>query len=199
MKIIGLTGGIGSGKSTAALFLTDLGAEVIDLDKVGHDVLERRNKAYQRLLEEFGEGILDAKGEIDRTKLGRIVFSDPKALQRLNNIVHPEIDKIVEKNIEESRRKQVKVLVFEAAALLEAEKTWQVDEVWAILADEQAVLDRLKGRSGYSELDIKARIHAQMTNEERIKHANVVIYNNGTLKELKANLEREWEKLHQRL
>ena len=199
MKIIGLTGGIGSGKSTAAQFLTELGAEVIDLDKAGHEALKKSGGVYKKVVREFGEGILKPDREIDRTRLGRLVFKDREALKRLNKIVHPAIDKIVENKVSESRRKGIKVVALEAAAMLEAEKTWQVDEIWVTTANEKTVLNRLKERSGYTEAEAKTRIHAQLKNEERTKQADVVINNDGTPAELKAKVKAEWEKLLERL
>ncbi len=199
MKVIGLTGGIGSGKSTAAQFLAELGAEVIDLDKAGHEALKKGGLVYKKVVKEFGEAILDFDGEIDRARLGRIVFKDREALKRLNAIVHPAIDKAVENKVSESRRKGIKVVVLEAAAMLEAEKTWQVDEVWVTKSNKKTVLNRLKERSGYTEAEAKRRIRSQMTDKERIKHANVVINNDGTPEELKARVKVEWEKLLKRL
>jgi dephospho-CoA kinase len=199
VKIIGLTGGIGSGKSAAAHFLAEAGAEVIDLDKAGHEALKKGGAAYKKAVREFGEGILNKDGEIDRAKLGEIVFNNREALDKLNKITHPVIDKTVEKTIKESRRRGVKVVVFEAAAMLEAERTWLVDEIWITVAPEKVVLARLKERSGYSEEEASKRIRAQMTNEERIKRADVVIHNDGTLFELRRKVRAEWEKLLKRL
>jgi dephospho-CoA kinase len=199
MKIVGLTGGIGSGKSTAAGFLKELGAEVIDLDKAGHEALKKDGGAYEKVVEEFGVGVLDEKGEIDRARLGKIVFKDKKALKRLNKIAHPVIDKFVEKKVSECRRKGIRVLVLEAAAMLEAEKTWQVDEIWVTTADDKVVVNRLKTRPGFSEEDVKRRISSQMMNSERLKQADVVIDNNGTLEELKARVKAAWAKLRGRI
>jgi dephospho-CoA kinase len=198
MKVIGLTGGIGSGKSTVARYLADLGAVVIDLDKVGHEVLKSGSRAFQRVVREFGKDILDASGEIDRARLGNLVFKNRKALARLNRIVHPAIDKIVNEKIEEYRRQGVKVVVLEAAAMLEAGRAAQADEIWVAVAPEATVLRRLSARSGYSEEESKARIHSQLPNEERIKQANVVIDTDCSLDELKARVEIEWRKLMER-
>lgn len=198
MIIIGLTGGIGSGKSAVAHFLAEFGAEVIDLDKVGHDVLSKKGNAYKKTVQEFGEETLNKDGEIDRTKLGTIVFKNPAALKKLNKFVHPEIDKIVVKKIKDLRKTDVRVVVLEAAVMQEAAKTKQADEIWVTIAPEETVLGRLKERSVFSEGDVKARIKSQMTNEERIKKADVVIVNDGTLDELKAKVRAEWEKLLKR-
>lgn len=198
MRIIGLTGGIGSGKSTAAGFLAELGAVVVDLDKTGHEVL-RHGEIRKKLVNEFGGEILDGNGEIDRSRLGKKVFGDREALEKLNEIVHPAIDKFVRDKTGEYRRRGVKVVVFEAAAMLEAKRDWQVDEIWMTVAQEEVVLERLSGRQGYQESDVKVRIRSQMTNEERIRRADVVIQNDGTLEELKEKIKIEWEKLQKRI
>ena len=199
MKIIGLTGGIGSGKSTVARFLAELGAEIIDLDKVGNEALKKGKTAYKKAIQEFGPTILEKNKEIDRSKLGDIVFNEPAALKRLNGIIHPEIDKTVAERTIACRRRGIKVLVLEAAAMLEAGKAWQVDELWVTIALEKTVLERLKQRSGYNQAEAKARIHSQMNNEERVKQATVVINNDGSLDELKARAKSEWDKLLKRL
>ena len=198
MKIIGLTGGIGSGKSTVAGFLAELGAKVLDLDKTGHEVL-KRNEIRDRLVTEFGRDILSTEGEIDRSKLGKKVFGNKEALATLNAIVHPAIDEVVKERIGEYHRQGLKVVILEAAALLEAKRDWQVDEVWVTVAPEAAVLRRLSGRPGISEADVKARIGAQIGNEERQAQADVVIVNDGTLDELRDRVESEWDLLQQRI
>lgn len=199
MKVIGLAGGIGSGKSTVAQFLEGLGAVVMDLDKAGHEVQKRGGEAYAKLVAEFGEKILADDKEIDRSKLGKIVFNSPQALNRLNRIVHPAIDKMVERKLREYRRQGVKVVVLEAAAMLEDDKTWLVDELWITAASEAAVIKRIKDRPGYNEEEVRRRIKSQMTNKERIEKADVVIYNNGTLEGLKEKVTAEWEKLQERI
>ncbi len=199
MKIIGLTGGIGSGKSTAAQFLKEFGAVVIDLDKVGHFVLQKNGGAYQQVVNAFGTGILNPDGEIDRAKLGNIVFSNPEDLKRLNKIVHPLIDKTVEKVTRESRSHGLNVVVLEAAAMLEADRSWQVDEIWVIAATEHYVIPRIKDRPDYTEEVVRKRIKAQLPNEERRKKADVYILNDGALSELKIKLKDEWDKLQKRL
>jgi dephospho-CoA kinase len=198
MKIIGLTGGIGRGKSTVAGYLRELGATVIDLDKVGHEVLKSRGSTFKKVVEEFGGNILDARGEIDRARLAEIVFKDHKALGRLNRIVHPAIDEVIKESIEAYRQQGVKVVVLESAAMLEAGKTWQTDEIWVTTAPEATVLHRLRERSGYSEEESRARILSQLPDKERIKQADVVIDTDGTLGEVKAKVKKEWVKLMER-
>jgi dephospho-CoA kinase len=198
MKIIGLTGGIGSGKSTVARVLAELGAVIVDLDKVGHDVLKQK-EAREKLVMEFGESILNNGGDIDRARLGGIVFNDSKALSRLNRIVHPVIDDVVKRKVAEYLREGVEVVVLEAAAMLDAGRSSQVDEVWVTIAPESVVLERLAGRTGYSEAEAKARIKSQMTGEERVKQADVVIDTDCTLDELKTRVTAEWNRLRKRL
>lgn len=199
MKVIGLTGGIGSGKSTVAQFLVELGAVVLDVDKLGHEALKPGNEAWEQVVNAFGKDILTTDDEIDRAKLGKIVFNNREALLRLNQIIHPIIDNMIEVKLEDYRRQGVKVVVMEAAAMLEAGKTSQVDEVWTTIAPESVVLQRLSRRTGYSEEESKARIRAQLSAEERMKHADVVIDTDCSLDELKVRVVVEWRRLQARL
>ena len=199
MKVIGLTGGIGSGKSTVAGFLAELGAAVIDLDKVGHEVVKSGGPAFKKVVGAFGEGILNTKGEIDRARLADIVFKDREALACLNRIVHPAIDKVIQERIGEFRRRGVKVVVLEAAAMLEAGKARQADEIWVTTAPEATALKRIGERSGYAEGEARARLRSQLSNQERVKHADVVIDTDSSLEELKAKVKTEWNKLQGRL
>jgi dephospho-CoA kinase len=202
MKTIGLTGGIGCGKSTVSKYLKDLGAVVFDLDKIGHDVIQKNGGAYKKVLSVFGDGILAPDGEIDRTKLGKVVFGNPEALKRLNSIVHPAIDEKIQsivKDIKDSRSQGAKVLVMEAAAMLEAGRAWQADEIWVVTCPEESVIGRIKHRPGYDEEVAKSRIRSQMSSDERLKKADVVINNDGTPEALKVKVTGEWKKLLKRL
>lgn len=195
MKVIGLTGGIGSGKSTVARFLEKLGAVILDVDKVGHEALKPGGEAWERVVSEFGKSIVTVSGEIDRAKLGKLVFNNHEARLRLNHIMHPIMDYIVLAKIEEYRRKGVKVVVLEAPILLEAGRTSQVDEIWVAVAPEATVLRRLAERTELSGQEARARIRAQLSNEERIKHADVVIDTDCSLDELKARVAVLWHQL----
>ena len=198
MRIIGLAGGIGSGKSTVADFLREVGAVTVGLDKVGHEVL-KQDSVRDQLVNEFGREILGAGGDIDRQLLGNIVFNNPEALMKLNAIVHPAIDTIVSEKTAKCRQQGVQVLVLEAAAMLEAHRDWQVDEIWVTIAPEDTVINRIRNRSGFSEEAIKARIRSQISNEERIKLADVVIDTDCRLEELKDRTLEEWQKLRERI
>lgn len=199
MKVIGLTGGIGSGKSTVAQFLEELGVVIVDLDKVGHEAIKPGGEAWERIVSEFGEDILTAGGDIDRARLGKLVFNNREALACLNRIVHPVIDTMVNAKIEEYRRVGVDVVVLEAAAMLEADRASQVDELWVTVAPEATVLNRLVERPDLSEEESKARIRSQISGEERIRRADVVIDTDCTIDELKARVLVEWQKLQARI
>ncbi|MDP3880513.1 MAG: dephospho-CoA kinase [Dehalococcoidales bacterium] len=195
-KVIGLTGGIGSGKSTVARFLAEMGAIILDADKLGHEVFKPDTPAWHEVVATFGTEVLSPGGEIDRQKLGGIVFNDPEALSRLNRIMHPRINDMAKARIEEYRRQGADVVVLEAAILIEADWTSVVDEVWVTVAPEDRVLERVKEQRGLDETQIRARIRSQLTTEERIKHADVVIQNAGDLDEIKSRVREQWDRLH---
>ncbi len=169
-KVIGLTGGIGSGKSTVSQCLAELGAAIIDADKVGHEAFKPDTEAWHEVIATFGKQILTPGGEIDRKKLGSIVFSQPEALLRLNRIMHPRMRDMIEAQIEKYRQQGVDVVVLEAAILIEAESDWisLVDEIWVTVASEAAVVKRLKQQRELDEKQTLARIRSQLSTEERI-------------------------------
>ncbi|MCX6011558.1 MAG: dephospho-CoA kinase [Chloroflexi bacterium] len=198
MKVIGLTGGIGSGKSTVSRFLEELGAVTIDADKVGHEAFKPGTETWREVVAAFGKEILNPDGEIDRQKLGKIVFSDSQTLARLNQIVHPRIYALVKAKIEDYRRRGVGVVVLEAPLLLEVGRPSladEVDEVWVTVAPEAVVLKRLEKKTGLSQAQSRARIRSQLPSKERLKHADVVINTDCRLDELKAKVEKLWRRL----
>ncbi len=199
MKVIGLTGGIGTGKSAVAGLLRELGASVIDLDKVGHETLARDGTAREAVIAAFGQDILDKNGEIDRVRLGEKVFNDPAALERLIRILHPVIDALVDERLADCRRRGAKVAVLEAAAMPQAGGDPRAEELWVTTAPEDVVLKRLAARRDYTEDEARARIRSQLPPEARLPHADVVIANDGTLEELKAKVAEEWRKLMERM
>ena len=197
MKVIGLTGGIGSGKSTVSQFLAELGAIIIDADKVGHEAFKPDTEAWREVVAAFGRQILTSKGDIDRGKLGKIVFGSSESLARLNRIMHPRMYDMVKARLEEYRRQGVDVVVLEATLLLEAGWTPLVDEVWVTIAREDTVLKRLQERGGgLSEPESLARIRSQISNEERVKHADVIVNNDYDLTDLKVRVSELWQSLH---
>ena len=194
-RVIGLTGGIGSGKSTVSQFLAELGAIIIDADKVGHEAYQPNTDTWRELVKTFGNQILAIDNTIDRKKLGTIVFSNPEELKRLNSIVHPRMFEIIKKRIEDYRRKGTKVVVLDAATLFEANWTPLVEEVWVVVADETNVIKRAMMRTALSEEQVRSRICSQMSNKERIKRAQVVIHNDGTAEDLQTKVKELWSKL----
>ena len=191
---VGLTGGIGSGKSTAAKILAELGAPILDADKVGHEIYQPGTPAYRELIDTFGEGILAPDRTIDRRKLGPIVFADPAALKRLNSIVHPKMFTRMGEMVAAMRRGgERRPIVIEAAILIEA--NWQplFDEIWLVTAARERVIERVERDRGLKPEQTEARIRAQLSDDERRKYATSVIRNDGTLEELRAAVTRLWQ------
>ena len=195
MKVIGLTGGIGSGKSTVSQFLAELGAVILDADRVGHEALKPDTDVWREVVAVFGRQVLTPGGSIDRARLGEIVFGKPESLSRLNQIMHPRMFDMVKAQLEGYWRQGVDVVVLEAPLLIEAGWTSLVDEVWVTVASESTVLRRLKERIGLSQSESLARIRSQLSSEERTKHADVIINNDGDLDELKARVGELWQGL----
>ena len=195
MIVIGLTGGIASGKSTVSQMLSELGATVVDADKVGHEAFRPHSDAWRDVVATFGSGILGQDEEIDRGKLADIVFNDPKALEQLNRIMHPLMYRVVEQRIEALRRQRVEVVVLEAALLIEANWTDLIDQVWVTVAPESDVIDRLRSQKGFTEEQARARINSQMSIAERSKCADVVIENDSDLDTLRGRVEELWQKV----
>jgi len=195
MKVIGLTGGIGSGKSTISQYLAELGAVVVDADKVGHEVFQPGMPAWDDVVAAFGKEVVGENGEIDRKKLGAVVFNNPEALSRLNRIVHPRAYDLVKSRLEEYRQQGVDVVVLEVILLIEAGWAHLADEIWVTVVSEDAVVKRLKQQRGLSREEVLARIHSQTPPEERAKHADVVINNDGDTGDLKAKVQELWEKI----
>ncbi len=196
MKVIGLTGGIGSGKSTVSRFLAELGAAIIDADKVGHEVFKPDTGAWREVVTAFGRQILAPDGNIDRGKLGEIVFGNFDSLARLNRIMHPRIRAMVKAQLEEYRRQGIEVVVVEAPLLVEAGWASSVDEVWVTVVPEATVLRRLQKGAGLSKPKALARIHSQLSSEERVRHADVIIDTDCSLNKLKARVGELWWGLH---
>ena len=195
MKVIGLTGGIGSGKSTVSRFLAELGAVIIDADRVGHEAFKPDTGVWREIVGVFGRQILAPGGDIDRKKLSEIVFGNAELLARLNQIMHPRMYDMIKAQLGEYRRRGVEVVVLEAPLLLEAGWISLVDEVWVTVAAEPAVLRRLQERAGLSQEELLARIRSQLSSEERIKRADVVINTDCNLDEVRARVRELWEKI----
>lgn len=193
MLVIGVTGGIGTGKSEVSRALEGHGAVVIDADRVGHSIYLPDTDGWKEVVETFGEDVLQEDRQVDRRKLGSIVFGDPEALAKLNAITHPKIRQRISDLTEEERHKGSGVVVVEAAILIEANWVDLVDEVWVATSSPDTVVGRIQERNNLPEDQIRSRIASQMTHEERVKHATVVVENDGDLGALQEQVARLWE------
>lgn len=194
MLVIGLTGSIGTGKSEAARYLAQLGAEVIDADQVGHEAYTPQSEAWHNVVGAFGKEILDSNGEVDRKKLGDIVFSNPDQLSRLNQIMHPLMARMVAEEIEDLRGQGVEVAVVEAALLFEAGWDSLVGEVWVTDSSEDLVIQRLSERNGLTQEEARKRISSQMDRSERLSRADLVIDNSGDIAAMESTIDEMWER-----
>jgi dephospho-CoA kinase len=191
--VIGLVGGIGSGKSTAAAILSRLGARVLNADAIGHEVYRSGTGGHAAVVRAFGADLVGPDGEIDRKRLGAIVFADPGRLAELNRIVHPLIRAEIERRIGVARTEpELAGIVLEAAILIEAGWRDLVDEVWAVCAGRQRVVDRLAAQRGLSPQDTESRIARQMDDAARRAAADVVIENDGSLADLERRVAELW-------
>ena len=192
MIVIGLTGGIGSGKSEVSRILQGLGAAVINADQVGHQAYAPHSETWREIVAAFGEQVLQENGEIDRRQLGGIVFADPAQLARLNAIMHPRMAQMVAEQLSELRASGCPAAVVEAAVLLEAGWDALVDEVWTTDAPEDVVAARLQARSGMEPAEVRKRMAAQLPAAERAARAAAVISNAGSLETLEATVKELW-------
>ncbi len=192
MFTIGLTGGIGSGKSTVAGIMKDLGAELVDADRVGWQVYRAGTGGYRAVVGEFGEEVVGPDGEIDREKLGSIVFGDPARMEALTGIVWPLIASALADCIAEETARDTSILVVEAAVLFEARWEHLFDEMWVVTARKELAVERLITRDGVAAESVWARMAAQMADEDRVRRANVAIDNGGDLTELRRSVESVW-------
>ena len=193
--VIGLTGGIASGKSIVSAKLKELGAAVIDADLLARDVVRKGEIAYNKIVQCFGEDILLPGGDIDRKKLGNIVFSDKEKLALLNSITHPEIINRMKERIQELKAEGAKVIVVDAAILIEMGLHKYVDSVWVLSVDRETQMKRLVERDKFNYREAENRINSQFTNEVRKKYADVVIDNSKPIEEVEKRLEELWNNI----
>lgn len=195
--VIGLTGGIASGKSTVTALLKEKGAVIIDADKIAREIMSKGEPAWFEVLNYFGDEILnDDRSDIDRKKLASIVFSDKAKLEALNNITHPKIIEEIKKQVEEYKKAGKKIIVIDAALLIEAGLDKIVDEVWVIAANEDVQLQRLMAREkDITKDEAVKRIKSQMPLAEKLKFADRVIDNNSNIEETKNQVDKIWTKI----
>jgi dephospho-CoA kinase len=194
--MIGLTGGIGSGKSTVAELLAERGAHVIDADRVAHEVYAPGTAGFERIVERFGDDVVGDDGTIDRASLGALVFRDKQALADLNGIVHPLVRAEVASRIAEIVADDPgAVIVIEAALMTETGWSGGAGRLWAVIADPEVVAERLVTQRGMDEDEVVRRMAAQSDNDTRRRLATRVIENNGSLMDLEAEVQAAWSDL----
>jgi dephospho-CoA kinase len=193
MLKVGLTGGIGAGKSEVSRRLAELGAVIVDADRIAREVVAPGTDGLRAVVEEFGEGILAPDGSLDRAALGAVVFADPDRLAALNALVHPLV---AARSAEvEAAAAPDAVVVHDVPLLAENGLAPLYDRVLVVDASEERRLERLTRLRGMSEADARARIAAQAPREERLAVADVVLDNDGPLQDLQAQIDRVWAEL----
>ena len=196
MKIIGLTGGIASGKSTAARYLGECGAHVIDADILGHRAYDPGTDAFRQVVATFGDDVVGDDGNIDRRALGGKVFGKPDQLTALTDIVWPEIRRLAAVATEEIRaRDSDAIVILEAAVLFEAGWEQGLDETWVITVDVDVAVQRAMARDNHDEEAVRKRIAAQLSNSERVARASVAIDNSADEATLQRLLALEWARI----
>ncbi len=196
MKVIALTGGIGSGKSTVSLILKKLGAEVLDSDFLAHQV--RDTTAFNEVVSTFGAQILTPQGKIDRRVLAGIVFQDPHLLAKLNQIIHPKLEEEINRRLHKLAEQNVKAVIIEIPLISAADWPARADEIWVVRTPADLILKRLKTR-GVKEDEAQARMAHQPPVEQTVERPLTVIDNSGTPAELRQKVEKLWEGLHNKM
>lgn len=195
MKVIGLTGGIGAGKSSIVELLKSYGAEIFDADVAARVAVAKGTRGYQKAVAYFGQYLLLENKELNREAIAKIVFADEKARRVLEDIVHEEVWEMGVSFVKKCKDKNAEVAVLEIPLLIECGWHKHVDEVWLVGLSQDKQIERVKKRSGLSKKDIEARMNAQLPFEEKKKFADVIIDNSGTWEETERQIELQWERL----
>lgn len=191
MKVIGLTGGIGSGKSTVSAYLEKKGYSVIDADKMSHEITKKGSPCLEKLTEVFGSGILFQDGRLDRRKLGRMVFSDPLKKSALEELTTKAVAEDIKTEIGRFReRGNYAVIFIDAPLLFETGLDALTDAVWLVTAGDEERIKRIEERDGLSEDEIRARMDSQMSVSEKSERSDEIIDNSGRKEELYLHIER---------
>ena len=190
--IIGLTGNIGTGKSTVAAMLADLGAEVIDADGVAHAVMRRGSQVHREIVQVFGPGILSPHGQIARERLGAIVFGNPAALVKLEAIVHPAVIDVIDGRIAQT---SAHVVVIEAIKLLESSLADRCDSIWVTTSRPDQQIRRIVGSRDLSPDSARQRVEAQPPQADKVARADIVIDNHGSLAATQEQVKAAWKRM----
>ncbi|QOR65773.1 dephospho-CoA kinase [Cytobacillus suaedae] len=186
--IIGLTGGIASGKSTVSKMLEELGLAIVDADKIAHQVVEIGKPAYKEIVKVFGERVLHPDLTINRPELGAIIFNDKQKREMLNNIVHPEVRREMLQQADHYIKNGATAVILDIPLLFESKLTHMVQKTILVYVDEDVQLKRLISRNGFTEAEARARISSQMPLVEKKPLADVILDNNGTIEHTRQQL-----------
>ena len=189
--IIGITGSFGSGKTTVAKMFAKLGAHVIDADRVYHSLIRPGSACYKKLIKNFGKGILNKAGHIDRNKLGKIVFKERPMLMLLNKLVHPEVIKEIRAA---ARSRKEKVIIIEAALLLESGFHKEVDKVILVANKNEEQVKRIRNDRGLSSRQTLERIRMQMPFKKKLALADFIIDNSGSKADTLTQVKMIWKR-----
>lgn len=198
MKLVGLTGGIATGKSTVASTLRERGASIIDADKLAREVVKPGQEAWHETVAAFGSEILRGDQTIDREKLRKLVFNNSEARKKLESITHPRIRKLAQERIQESAARGAEVIVYDAPLLFENQVHLWLRPIILVACRPDIQKKRLQDRDLLTEEEVRRHLEAQMSLQEKRKLADFVIENDGTLEELRRQVKELWKKLTQR-
>lgn len=201
MKVIGLTGGIATGVSTVAKIFRELGAIVIEADKIAREVVVPGTDVHRKIVEAFGKEILNPDGTIHRQRLGQIVFTDATARRKLNRITHPSIRRRIQEEVEQiGEQRPDAIVLIDVPLLLDTTgpDTFEMDGVIVVTADGDRQVDRLMNRDGLSREDAERRLAAQRPAAEKAEEADWVVDNSGSVEETRRQVETLWQQLHPR-
>jgi len=196
MKVIGLTGNIASGKSVVASMFEDLGAKVIDVDDIARKIVEPNETAWKKIVDTFGQNILNPDSTINRKKLGEIIFNDYEKRKILNDITHPKIIQNARDKVEKYKNEIVEVVIIEAALIVEKGGLKDlIEKLIVVISDEESQIKRLTERNGFSKEEALSRINSQMPTSEKVKHADYIIDNSGTTIETENQVKKLWHEI----
>lgn len=199
MYLIGLTGGIASGKSTVSKMLIGFGGHLIDADKIAREIVEPDKPAWQDIVNKFGDEILLADKTIHRAKLGDIIFSDGELKEYLNSVTHPRIKEEIKDQIAKYSNKKNAILILDIPLLYESGWDKATDENWLVYVNQSVQLQRLMVRNQLSEKQAMNRINSQMLLEDKMKHADYIIDNNGELEYTREQVVSRWNEVSKKL